>query len=130
MSYRDQEKIRQVFEEVYPSNICSEDLAGYGDLYTEDALWMMPNVHDRRGIPDIVEGFAEYISYQKVDPVFTAEEIEVIGDFAYVIGVSVSTIRPKDGSPSKMSKCREVWLMRKEGDQWKIARQIKAIKPL
>ncbi|WP_083624817.1 YybH family protein, partial [Planktothrix paucivesiculata] len=119
MSYADKEHIRQVFEEVYSSNTRSRDLAGYGGMYTEDALWMMPNVPDRRGVYDIVEGFAEYISNQEIDPIFTAEEIEVMGDFGYVLGISLSTIYPQDGSPSKQSKCREVWLMQKEAGEWK-----------
>lgn len=130
MSYADKEDIRQVFEEVYPSNIRLRDLDGYGAMYTEDALWMMPNVPDKCGVPDIVEGFAEYISYQEIDPIFNAEEIEVMGDFGYVLGISLSTIYPQDGSPSKQSKCREVWLMQKEAGEWKIARQIQTLKPL
>ncbi|MBD2485932.1 nuclear transport factor 2 family protein [Planktothrix sp. FACHB-1365] len=129
MSYRDQEDIRQVFEEIYPSNIRSRDLASYADMYTEDALWMMPNVPDKCGVPDIVEGFAEYISNQEIDPNFTAEEIEVIGDFGYVMGISLSTIHPLDGGSFQQSKCREVWLMRKEGGTWKISRQIQTLKP-
>jgi len=130
MSLRDKDNIRQVFEEVYPSNIRSCDLEGYAGMYTEDALWMMPNVPDRCGVADIVEGFAAYISYQEIDPILTAEEIEVMGDFGYVIGISLSTIYPQDGSPSKQSKCREVWLMKKEQEEWKICRQIQTLKPL
>jgi uncharacterized protein (TIGR02246 family) len=129
MSLRDKDNIRQVFEEVYAANVRSRDLQGYAEMYTEDALWMMPNIPDRCGVADIVEGFAEYISNQEIDPIFTAEEIEVMGDFGYVIGISVSTIYPQDGSPSKQLKCREVWLMKKEAGEWKIARQIQTLKP-
>ena len=129
MSYADKENIRQVFEEVYAANVRSRDLQGYAEMYTETALWMMPNIPDRCGVPDIVEGFAEYISNQEIDPILTAEEIEVMGDFGYVLGISVSTIYPQDGSPSKQSKCREVWLMQKEAGEWKIARQIQTLKP-
>ncbi|MCB8762121.1 nuclear transport factor 2 family protein [Planktothrix agardhii] len=129
MSYVDKEKIREVFEEVYPSNIRSCDLQGYADMYTEDALWMMPNVPDRHGVPEIVEGFAESVAKQDIDSNLTAEEIEVIGDFGYVLGISLSTIYPQDGSPSKQLKCREVWLMKKEQEEWKISRQIQTLKP-
>ncbi|MCC5624042.1 DUF4440 domain-containing protein, partial [Nostoc sp. CHAB 5715] len=80
----DKDKIREIFEEVYANNVKSEDLAGYGEMYTENALWMAPNVPDRVGISDIVEGFSEQIANNRIDPIFTAEEIEVIGDFGYV----------------------------------------------
>ena len=130
MKSSDKEKIRSVFEEVYAANVKSEDLCGYGEMYTEDALWMAPNVPDRIGINDIVEGFSEQIASNKIEPIFTAEEIEVIGDFAYVLGNSIATISPKDGSPSKLVKFRALWLMKKQGDNWKISHQIWNNKPL
>lgn len=130
MKSSDKDKIREVFEEVYAANVRSGDLQGYASMYTEDALWMPPNVPDRRGITEIVEGFADQIAKQDIDPIFTTEEIEVMGDFGYVVGMSQATIRPKDGSASKEIKFRAVWLMRKEQGIWKIARQIWNFKPL
>lgn len=85
MKFSDKEKIRSVFEEVYPANVKSENLSGYAEMYTEDALWMAPGVTDRFGINDIVEGFTEQITQNNIDPVFTAEEIEVFGNFGYVL---------------------------------------------
>ncbi|WP_375498229.1 YybH family protein [uncultured Nostoc sp.] len=130
MKSSDKEKIKSVFEKVYAANVKSEDLCGYGEMYTEDALWMAPNVADRVGINDIVEGFSEQIASNKIDPIFTAEEIEVIGDFGYVLGISFATIYPKDGSPSKLVKFRALWLMKKQDNNWKISRQIWNNKPL
>ena len=126
----DKEKIRTVFEEVYAANVKSENLAGYGEMYTEDALWMAPNVPDRVGISDIIEGFSQQIATNKIEPVFTAEEIEVMGDFGYVIGISVATVYPRDGSPSKQVNFRALWLMKKEHHHWKISRQILNNKPI
>jgi ketosteroid isomerase-like protein len=111
------------------SILISGDLSAYADMYTEDALWMPPNGIDRCGIPDILEGFAGSIVDKDIDPIFTAEEIEVKGDSGYVIGISLATIRPKDGSPSTQIKYRALWLMQKDGDRWKIARQIWNVKP-
>ena len=124
----DRELIREVFEEVYAANVRARDLEGYGRMYTNDALWMPPDQPDRRGIPDIVEGFAAQIAKQNIDPTFIADEIEVMGDFGYVVGTSDATIYPIDGSPSKEVKFRALWLMKKEGDIWKIDRQIWNVK--
>ncbi len=126
----DRNEIRRVFEEVYAENVRSKNLQGYGEMYAEDALWMAPNVADRCGREDIVEGFAEQIANQDIDPIFTADEIEVMGDFGYVIGISLATIYPHDGSPSKQVKFRALWLMKKYQGQWKIVRQIWNNKPL
>ncbi|ELS33667.1 MULTISPECIES: nuclear transport factor 2 family protein [Pseudanabaena] len=129
MRFIDNEKIRVVFEEIYPNNVRSRDLASYGEMYTEDALWIPPNAPDRCGKDDIIEGFANTIANQDIDPIFTAEEIEVIGDFGYVLGTSIATIYPHDGSSSKVVRYRALWLMAKEGDEWKINRQIWNAKP-
>ncbi|WP_392530923.1 YybH family protein [Nostoc sp. C117] len=130
MESSDKQKIREVFEEVYARNVKSADLQGYAEMYTEEALWMPPNAGDRCGIADIVAGFADQIAEQDIDPIFNAEEIEVIGDFGYVIGISLATIRPKDGSPTKTAKFRALWLMKKDQGIWKIDRQIWNSKPL
>ena len=125
----DKEQIREVFEEVYAANVRGRDLEGYGKMYTEDARWMPPNQAERRGIPDIIEGFAAQTANQNIDPTFIADEIEVMGDFGYVVGTSHATIYPIDGSPSKEVNFGALLLMKKEGDIWKIDRQIWNVKP-
>lgn len=127
---QDRDEIKKVFEEVYAENVKTKNLQGYGEMYTEDALWMAPNVPDRCGIEDIIEGFAESVANQDIDPVFTADEIEVMGDFGYVMGISIATIYPHDGSPTKEAKFRALWLMKKVQGSWKIERQIWNNKPL
>jgi uncharacterized protein (TIGR02246 family) len=130
MRYDDRDEIRRVFEETYAYNVRNRDIDSYGQMYTEDALWMAPDVDDRRGIEEILQGFAQSIDKQDIDPVFTAEEIEVMGDFGYVVGVSMATIYPHDGSPAKQAKFRALWLMKREAGIWKIDRQIWNNKPL
>jgi uncharacterized protein (TIGR02246 family) len=125
----DKEQIREVFEEVYAANVRGRDLEAYANMYTNDAFWMPPDQADRVGIPDIAEGFADQIANQDIDPTFLAEEIEVRDNFGYVVGTSHATIYPHDGGASKEVKFRALWLMKKEGDLWKIDRQIWNVKP-
>jgi uncharacterized protein (TIGR02246 family) len=120
----DQEEIRKVFEDVYPHNVRSRDAEGYAKMYTEDALWMPPTAQERRGISEILEGFSQMLDNKDIDPVFTAEEIEVVGDFGYLVGISIANIIPHDGSPDKQVKYRALWLMKKEDGIWKISRQM------
>jgi uncharacterized protein (TIGR02246 family) len=130
MRLADQEEIRIIFEEVYPNNVRERNLELYAQMYTEDALWMPPNAPDRRGIPDIMEGFQLTIADKYIDPTFTAEEINVIDDTGYVIGISMANIYPMDGSPSTQAFYRALWVMQKECGSWKISRQIWNNKPL
>jgi uncharacterized protein (TIGR02246 family) len=126
----DKDQIRQVFEEIYPANIKAHDLEGYAKLYTDNALWMPPDQPDRLGIPGIVEGFAAQFANQDVDPMSAAaEEIEVMGNFGYVVGKCLARIYPKDGSASKEVNFRVIWLMKKDEGLWKIDREIWNVKP-
>lgn len=125
----DKEKIKQVFEKTYAENMRTGNMQGYGDMYTKDALWMPPDAIDRRGKDDILKAFADSIASQKVDPVFTAEEIVVMGDFGYVIGNSKATITPRNSSEQKKVTFQALWLMKKEAGIWKIDRQIWNKKP-
>ncbi|MGL5195739.1 MAG: YybH family protein [Chroococcales cyanobacterium] len=113
-----------MIEEVYPGNVRAKDLMYYSQMYTEDALWMPPDAPDRIGIHDILQGFAKQCDHQSTDPIFKAEEIEVTGDFAYVIGTCAVTIYPNDGSPDHVVQYRVLWLMKKERFTWKISREI------
>lgn len=130
MSSDDREAIAHVFESIYPDSVRTRDLTAYANMYTEDALWMAPGVPDRYGKADIVQGFSTQLAENAIEPTFTAEEIEVMGDFGYVIGISVAIVTPLKGGPPKKVKFRAMWLMKKEGDHWKIARQIWNVKPL
>lgn len=130
MNNSDYDEIKRIFEVVYAENVRTKNLEGYGEMYTENALWMPPDAPDRCGIADIIAGFAATVANQSIDPVFTADEIEVIGDFGYVVGISIATIYPDDGSPSRDAKYKALWLMKKVQGIWKIDRQIWNNKPL
>ncbi len=126
----DREAIRKVFEEVYGDNVRTKNIEGYGEMYTKNALYMPPNAPDRCGISEIKEAFKEVIANQHIDPTFIADEIEVMGDFGYVVGISNAIITPDDGSDPRKARFRALWLMKKEGKEWLIDRQIWNNKPL
>ena len=91
---------------------------------------MPPNEPDRCGREEIIEGFAHQVASQDIDPVFIADEIQVMGDSAYVVGMSNATIYPDNGGAPKQAKFRAFWLMKKVGGVWKIDRQIWNNKPI
>ncbi|NET34244.1 MAG: SgcJ/EcaC family oxidoreductase [Cyanothece sp. SIO1E1] len=124
MYLSDQDEIIRLFEDVYPENVRSRNLQGYADMYTEDAIWMAPGIPAQVGPDDILARFTDQIADQDIDPIFTAQEIQVMGNFGYVIGVSQATIHPKNGSAIKQVNFQALWLMKKEHNIWKIHRQI------
>ena len=106
--------------------IRSDDFDRYFDLFSEDAVWMMPSsfrdVHQ-----DEARSFYSFTRKFKFDQETAVEEVVVSEDWAYVRLNFEGYLRPKidDGSPPLRSVSRHIWILRKQLDgSWKIARDI------
>jgi uncharacterized protein (TIGR02246 family) len=106
--------------------IRSDDFERYFDLFTEDAVWMMPSsfrdVHQ-----DEARSFYRFTRKFKFDQETAVDEVVVSGDVAYVRVSFNGYLRPKvdDGSPPLRSVSRHIWILRRQVDgNWKIARDI------
>jgi len=123
------QEMRHIFVDVLPSKVRSRDTYGYAALFAEDAVWCRPEAPDCVGPAEIQRGVSEILADQDIDPVFTADEVEVLGSYGYVFGRSAETLRPHDGSPSSVVYSRELWVFREVAGAWKIFRMIWNIKP-
>ncbi len=127
---RDVAAIRTLLFETYPSHVMAHDAAGYADLYTTDVLWCPPNAPDqtsREGVKNGIQGLFDKFAFQ-VD--LQPEEIEIMGDFSYVIGSVDGVFTPRDGSAPVTIRFRIFWLLRREAAGWMISRQIWNNKPV
>lgn len=121
--------IKQLLSEGYGDLVMAHDAAGYSELYSEDVLWAPPNALDqtsKEGIKNGIQGLFDKFSFE-VDP--QPEDVEVLGDFAYAIGSVDGVLTPRAGGDPVSIKFRIFWLLRKEGEEWKIFRQIWNNKP-
>ena len=106
--------------------IRSDDFDRYFDLFTDDAVWMMPSslrdVHH-----DEARTFYRFTGKFRFDQQAVVDEVVVSGDVAYVRVSFDGYLRPKvdDGSPPLRSVSRHIWILRRQPDgSWKIARDI------
>ncbi len=106
--------------------IRSDDFERYFDLFTDDAVWMMPSsfkdVHQ-----DEARSFYRFTRKFKFDQETAVDEVIVSGDWAYVRVSFDGYLRPKvdDGSPPLRSVSRHIWILQRQDDgTWKIARDI------
>ena len=106
--------------------IRSDDFDRYFDLFTEDAVWMMPSsfkdVHQ-----DEARSFYRFTRKFKFDQETAVDEVVVSDDWAYVRVSFEGYLRSKvdDGSPPLRSVSRHIWILKKQVDgSWKIARDI------
>ena len=129
-SAADENEIRKLFEQTYASAVRAGDVDAYVAMFTQDALRMPPGEADAHGVNKIAEAFGNQSIHVNIDPKLTAEEIKILGNFAFLVGSSIAQIHAKDGSPSTTAKLRLVWLLEKVEGTWKISREIWNSKPM
>ena len=106
--------------------IRSDDFDRYFDLFTDDAVWMMPSTY-KDVHRDEARSFYRFTQKFRFDQETAVEEVVVSEDYAYVRVSFDGYLRPKfdDGSPPMRSVSRHIWILRRLSDgSWKIARDI------
>ena len=106
--------------------IRSDDFDRYFDLFTEDAVWMMPSSF-KDVDQDEARSFYRFPRKFKFDQETAVDEVVVSDDWAYVRVSFEGYLRSKvdDGSLPLRSVSRHIWILKKQVDgSWKIARDI------
>ena len=106
--------------------IRSDNFDEYFDLFSEDAIWMMPSKYsdvNKAG----ARNFYRFTAKFRFDQTTSIDELVVADDWAFVRVSFDGYLRPKfeDGSPPLRSVSRHIWILKRELDgSWKIARDI------
>lgn len=101
------------------------DLDGVVSHYREDAILLPPNAVVVTGKPAI-RGWYEQGLFRlfRPDVRFDADEVEVLGDWAFVRGYINGRLNPKADAPLVTLHEKYLMLLRRDEDGWKIARLI------
>ena len=106
--------------------IRSDDFDSYFDLFTDDAVWMMPSsYHDVHKAE--ARSFYRFTDKFYFDQKAQVDEVVVSGDWAYVRVSFDGYLRAKRDSsaPPLRSVSRHIWILQRQLDNsWKIARDI------
>jgi uncharacterized protein (TIGR02246 family) len=114
----------------YQDAVNSHDSAAYAALFADDVVWAppnAPNATDKETIQSAVQGLFDTFEFEVE---ITPDEVEVMGDFAYVLGQVTGNLTPRNGDPVRPIHFQILWLLRKGPDGWKIARQVWNNKPV
>jgi ketosteroid isomerase-like protein len=106
--------------------IRSDDFDQYFTLFTDDAVWMMPNSFQDVGLEE-AKTFYRFTAKFRFDQKTTVDEVVVMGDSAYVRVGFDGYLRSKfdDSAPPLRSISRHIWILKRQLDgNWKIARDI------
>ena len=106
--------------------IRSDNFDEYFDLFSDDAVWMMPSNYK-----DITKQhartFYRFTSKFRFEQESSIDELVISDTWAFVRVSFDGYLRPKveDGSPPLRSVSRHIWILKRQGDGvWKIARDI------
>ena len=106
--------------------IRSDDFDRYFDLFTDDAVWMMPSSYSDVGLEE-ARSFYRFTRKFRFDQVTSVDELVITGDWAFVRLGFDGYLRSKfdDKAPPLRSVSRHIWILHKQTDgTWKISRDI------
>lgn len=106
--------------------IRSDNFDEYFDLFSDDAIWMMPSSYEDVDKHD-ARRFYRFTRKFRFDQSSSIDELVIAEDWAFVRVSFDGYLRPKgnDLSPPLRSVSKHIWILKRQADNsWKIARDI------
>ncbi len=117
----DEAKIRELIS-VYQIALNNEEIEKIPTLYSEQAIFMPPEIPAINGVEEIGLTYEYLFSQFDFELEFDVKEVVISENFAYVLSNSEGTITLKSNKTEETSKNQEIFILIKEGDDWKISR--------
>ena len=121
VSNSDEVKIRELIS-VYQNMLNNEEIEKISTLYSEQAIFMPPDVPAIKGVEEVVLTYEYLFSQFDFELEFDIKEVVISENFAYVLSNSEGTITLESDKTEETSKNQEIFILIKEGDNWKISR--------
>ena len=117
----DEAKIRELISE-YQIALNNEEIEKIPTLYSEQAIFMPPDVPAIKGVEEVVLTYEYLFSQFDFELEFDIKQVVISENFAYVLSNSEGTITLESNETEVTSKNQEIFILIKEGDDWKISR--------
>jgi len=117
----DEAKIRELISG-YQIALNNEEIEKISTLYSEQAIFMPTDVPAIKGVEEIVLTYEYLFSQFDFELDFDIKEVVISENFAYVLSNSEGTITLESSGTEETSKNQEIFILIKEGDDWKISR--------
>ena len=119
VSNSDEAKIRELIF-AYQIALNNEEIEKISTLYSKQAIFMPPDVPAINGVEEIGLTYEYLFSQFDFELEFDIKEVVISENFAYVLSNSEGTIESSE--TEETSKNQEIFILIKEGDDWKISR--------
>jgi len=117
----DEAKIRELISG-YQMALNNEEIEKIPTLYSKQAIFMPTDVTAINGVEEIVLTYEYLFSQFDFELEFDIKEVVIAENFAYVVSNSEGTITLENSDTEETSKNQEIFILIKEGDDWKISR--------
>ncbi len=121
VSSSDEAKIRELIS-TYQIALNNEEIEKISTLYSEQAIFMPPEIPAINGVEEISLTYEYLFSQFNFELEFDIKGVVVSENFAYVLSNSEGTIESSE--TKETSKNQEIFILIKEGDDWKISRYV------
>jgi len=121
ISNSDEAKIRELISE-YQIALNNEEIEKISTLYSKQAIFMPPDVPAIKGVEEIVLTYEYLFSQFDFELEFDIKEVVIAENFAYVLSNSEGIITLESDETEETSKNQEIFILTKEGNDWKISR--------
>jgi len=121
ISNSDEAKIRELIS-VYQNMLNNEEIEKISILYSEQAIFMPPEIPAINGVEEIGLTYEYLFSQFDFELEFDIKEVVISENFAYVLSNSEGTITLESSGAEETSKNQEIFILIKEGDDWTISR--------
>ena len=121
ISNSDEVKIRELISE-YQTALNNEEIEKIQTLYSNQAIFMPPEIPAINGVEEIISTYEYLFSQFDFKLKFDIKEVAISENFAYVYSNSEGTITLESDGTEETSKNQEIFILIKEGDDWKISR--------
>lgn len=92
-------------------------------LITEDAEFWSHGAAPLKGRDEVVSRMTTFFDGYEIDQGFERQEIVISGDLAFVRGMEINRVTPRDGAPAMEIRQRAISILFREPDgTWKFAR--------
>jgi len=123
VSNSDEAKIRELISE-YQNVLNNEEIEKIPTLYSKQAIFMPPEIPAINGVEEIGLTYEYLFSQFDFELEFDVKEVVISENFAYVYSNSEGLITLKSNKTEETSKNQEIFILIKEGNDWKISRYI------
>jgi len=117
----DEAKILELISD-YQNMLNNEEIEKIPTLFSEQAIFMPPDIPAINGVEEIGLTYEYLFSQFDFELEFDIKEIVISENFAYVHSNSEGTITLKSNKTEETSKNQEIFILIKEGNDWKISK--------